>query len=225
MEPIIIIQHHANISTDGLLNNFAANKITTIKLRPDGPGELPTEKLISKSSGIVLVDTPDRRNTRLYEEEIKLVKEFRHKKKILALGSGSIIAGLAHGATINTKPLHLGWFPIAPKSLMIKKAIQLPRKVLVNSNTKIMPPEKAKVLLASRGEQVAYLYHNLVALDFITTIDANSYDLLIRDAENNKTPPSSRIQTSEELIYYREKYLKNYRHQVSNIIQLWINNI
>ena len=147
MEPtVIILQHKPCIPTDDLLSTFARSKVTGIKIRPNNINELPSDILITKSSAMVLVDTPARNNHRLQEEEIKLIKKLRDKKKILALGSGTITAGIAHGAAIYSDNLRLGWMPATPTNQVGGQLENFPRKILVNSNIKLSPQKEAKTL-------------------------------------------------------------------------------
>ncbi len=226
MEPtVIILQHKPSIPTDDLLSTFAKSGVTGIKLRPNNVNELPSEKLITKSSAMVLVDIPARNNPRLHEEEIKLVKIFQNKKKILALGTGTITAGIAHGAKICSDHLRLGWMPVAPTNHVSGQLEKFSGKILVNSNIKLTPPEEAKILLTSGRHVAAYKHNNLLSLDFITNIDLTSYDLIIQKAIRQKASPSPRVQTVEELRYYRDKYLKPYRAEISNLLEHWIAKI
>ena len=174
---------------------------------------------------MVLVDTPARNNHRLQEEEIKLIKKLRDKKKILALGSGTIKAGIAHGAAIYSDNLRLGWMPATPTNQASGQPENFPRKILVNSNIKLNPQKEAKTLLTSGKHIAAYEQKNLLSLDFITNIDLPSYDLLIRKATLQKGSPSPRVQTSEELVYHRDKELKYYKAQISNLLEQWLANI
>ena len=226
MEPtVIILQHKSSIPTDDLLSTFAKSGVTGIKLKPNNVNELPSVKLITKSSAMVLVDIPARNNPRLHEEEIKLVKIFQNKKKILALGTGTITAGIAHGAKICSDHLRLGWMPVAPTNHVSGQLEKFSRKILVNSNIKLTPPEEAKILLTSGKHVAAYKHNNLLSLDFITNIDLTSYDLIIQKAIRQKASPSPRVQTVEELRYYRDKHLKPYRAEISNLLEHWIAKI
>ena len=67
--------------------------------------------------------------------------------------------------------------------------------------------------------------NNLLSLDFITNIDLTSYDLIIQKAIRQKTSPSPRVQTVEELRYYRDKHLKPYRAEISNLLEHWLAKI
>ena len=226
MEPtVIILQHASSIPTDDLLSTFARNKVTGIKLKPSNINELPSEQLITKSSAMVLVDIPTGNNHRLHQEEIKLIKKFRDKKKLLALGAGTITAGIAHGAKICTDNLRLGWMPAAPKNEVSGQLEKFYGKILVNSNINLSPPKKAKILLTCGRHVAAYKHKNLLSLDFVTTVDLTSYNLLIRKAISKNPPPSPRVQTLEELVYYRDKHLKSYRAQISNLFEQWLATI
>ena len=226
MEPtVIIIQHKPYIPTDDLLSTFARSKVTGIKLRPNNISELPSEILITKSSAMVLVDIPTRNDLRLQEEEVKLIKKIRDKKKILALGGGTIIAGIAHGAKTYSDHLRLGWMPAIPTNRVSGQLEKFSRKILVNSNIKLTPPEEAKILLTSGKHVAAYKHNNLLSLDFITNIDLTSYDLIIQKAIRQKASPSPRVQTVEELRYYRDKQLKPYRAEISHFLEHWLAKI
>ena len=226
MEPtVIILQHEPYIPTDDLLSTFARSKVTAIKVKPNNINELPSDNLITKSSAMVLVDIPARNNHPLQEEEIKLIKKYRDKKKILALGSGTITAGIAHGAKIHSDKLRLGWMPATPTNQDSGQLEKFPRKILVNSNIKLSPQKEAKILLTSSKHIAAYEQKNLLSLDFITNIDLPSYDLLIRKATRQKASPSPLVQTSEELVYHRDKELKYYKAQISNLLEQWVANI
>lgn len=226
MDPtVIILQHNPSIPTDDLLNTFAKSKVTGIKLRPKNINGLPSEKLIAKSSAMVLVDMPDRNNYRLREEEIKLVKTFQGKKKFLALGTGTITAGIAHGAEICSDHFRLGWIPTTSTNQVSAHPNKFPEKILVNSHIRLIPPKEAKTLLTSGRHIAAYKHNNLLSLDFITNINLASYDLLIEEAMSQKASPSPRVQTLEELLYYRDKYLKSYQAQISNLLVGWLGNI
>tara|TARA_B100000674_G_scaffold149564_1_gene118956 strand:- start:104 stop:784 length:681 start_codon:yes stop_codon:yes gene_type:complete len=221
----IIIQHKSSIPTDDLLSTFARSGITGIKLRPNNVNELPSEQLIAKSSAVVLVDIPARNNHQLHEEEIKLIKRFRNKKKILALGTGTITAGIAHGAKVCSDHLRLGWMPATPTNHVSGQLEKFSTKILVNSNIKLTPPEEAKILLTSGRHVVAYKHNNLLSLDLVTNIDLTSYDLIIQKAIRQKASPSPRVQTVEELRYYRDKHLKPYRAEISNFLEHWLAKI
>jgi len=174
---------------------------------------------------MVLVDMPAKNNQLLFKEEIKLIKKFRDKKKLLALGAGTITAGIAHGAKIYSDHLRLGWMPAATTKDVSGQLEKFSGKILVNSSIKLTPPKEAKTLLTSGRHVAAYKHSNLLSLDFITNIDLSYYDFLIQKAKRQKASPSPRVQTIEELLYYRDKHLQSYRTEISNLLEHWLKKI